>query len=237
MKAIWRGIGGMSVAAALLAWSAPSSALVFNLDCIISGAGCAASASYGTLTLTDNGNNVTISVDLAGNNLQKVLEAQLNYDDSIFGPADDFGTTADTSPPPGATNGVLEGENAIKPDGYPGFLDLQVPDSGSVQPNNVEPFVDNITLTGFDLDPSNFDFKDTLNAIFAAVHIGQCGSAASASGSCEPGITGTNSIWVGSLTQNGGGGPPTGIPEPGSISLLAFGLLGLVYAIRRRSQH
>ncbi len=49
---------------------------------------------------------------------------------------------------------------------------------------------------------------------------------------------GTFEEWAQLTTaDNGGGGPPTGIPEPGSISLLAFGLLGLVYAIRRKSRH
>ena len=234
MSNAWRRIVSTWAASVLLAWSAPSAALVFNLDCIISGAGCAPSASYGTVTLTDNGNDVTISVDLVGDDIQKVLAVVLNYDDSIFGPGDDFGTTNDTSPPPGDTNGVLENENGITADGYPGRLDLQIPESGSLEPGNVEPFVDNITLASFNLDPTHFDFTDTLDAIFAAVHIGQCGPDEPAV--CLPGTGGDNSIWVGSLTSENGGGPPTGIPEPRAISLLALGLMGLGYVARRRSR-
>lgn len=230
MKNVWRGFGSVCAAAVLLAWSAPSAALVFNLNCVISGAGCTPSASYGTLTLTDDGDEVTISVDLVGDNVQRVQQVNLNYDDSIFDGGDDFGTTNDTSPPPGDTNGVLEGENAIKPDGYPGFLDLQIPETGSVQPV-LEPFVDNIVLTGFNLDPAHFNFTDTLDLIFAAVHIGQCGPEEPAL--CLPGIGGENSIWVGSRDP---GGPPFGVPEPNSLVILALGLLGLGYLARRTSR-
>ena len=48
-------------------------ALTFDLNCIISGSGCAPSASFGTVTLTDNGNNVDITVDLAGSGIHKVM--------------------------------------------------------------------------------------------------------------------------------------------------------------------
>lgn len=48
---------------------------------------------------------------------------------------------------------------------------------------------------------------------------------------------GTFEEWAQLTTSDDGGGPPTGIPEPRSVSLLALALLGLVFALRRKSRH
>jgi hypothetical protein len=45
--------------------------------------GCSPSATYGTVTLTDNGNNVDLTVSLVGG-AQKILAVYLNYNDATF---------------------------------------------------------------------------------------------------------------------------------------------------------
>ena len=48
------------------------------------------------------------------------------------------------------------------------------------------------------------------------------------------GSFGTYEEWAQLTSSDDGGGPPTGIPEPGTLSVLALGLLGLGYVVRRR---
>jgi cytoskeletal protein RodZ len=77
--------------------SSDFSSIVFNLDCVISGtvgnnsysgSNCTnAGVSFGTLTIKQNpfdSTKVDVVIDLAGDNVHKILDVSLNYDDSKF---------------------------------------------------------------------------------------------------------------------------------------------------------
>ncbi|WP_062295800.1 hypothetical protein [Nostoc piscinale] len=179
--------------------SVPTS-LVFNLDCVISGtvgnnnysggSNCAnAGTSFGTITLKENTSDskkVDVFVDLAGNNVHKLLDINLNFNDSLFPVAgQNWNVTAGSGYD---VKSFTSSENNIKPGGYQGKLDFQISPKAT-GPSN-DGYTATISLGSFDLDIKNFDFKDTLNNIFAAVHIGNYGN--------NPGVSGGNSIWVGS---------------------------------------
>ena len=182
-----------------------SEALTFDLNCILSSSGCTASASFGTITLTDNGNNVDIAVDLNGSGVEKVLLVFLNYDDSLFSNSSAFDLTGSKT--------ISVDENNQQADGYStGNFDLQLPATGNL---GFEPFSGTITLASTNLDTTNFDFTDTSGVFFAAVHIGD--------------LNGVNdsSIWVGS-------GGSSQVPEPSTLLLLGSGLIGLGFWGRKR---
>jgi hypothetical protein len=206
---------------AVSAWSSPASAgLIYDLNCVIPD-GCVSEtvvASYGTVTVEDNAGDPTkidVTINLVGTN-QLVHKVFLNYDDAQF-ENNAFEFTGDV-----ATGDVDENDQMA--DGYPGGLDIQVPDTGNFD-GDPEPYTFTIFLPAVDLDPSDFDFLDSLDHIFLAVHIGACGPEEP--DICLPGQTGDNSIWVGSLSQ-------ISVTEPGTLSLFVAGLAGLGWILRRR---
>lgn len=207
----------------LLAAPALSDAAVitYDLNCIISGgsieggnSNCAngiLSPSYGTVTYADNAidpNKVDVTIDLTDNvsgDPRKALSFVFNYDDSKFSNSTPFVFAGDLT-----TYSIAE--NATKPDGYSGFLDIQSPATGN---GGFEPITFTIALAATDLNPADFDFLDTLGKIFAAVHIGNCGPD---SGICDQTSPGGNSIWVGATRV-------TTVSEPTTLLLIGAGLL------------
>ncbi|PLZ04992.1 hypothetical protein [Fischerella thermalis] len=209
--------------------SSDFSSIVFNLDCVISGtvgnnsysgSNCTnAGVSFGTLTIKQNpfdSTKVDVVIDLAGNNVHKILDVSLNYNDSKF--QNNAFEVSSSSPYDVKSFNVAE--NSIKAGPYSG-LDLKISPKAT-GPSN-DGFTATISLDAFDLNPEDFNFQDQLNKIFAAVHIGNYGN--------DPGVSGGNSIWVGASSYYKAPPPPVKVPEPGvtgALGLFAVTTLGLM---------
>lgn len=210
--------------------SSDFSSIVFNLDCVISGtvgnnsysgSNCTnAGVSFGTLTIKQNpfdSTKVDVVIDLAGDNVHKILDVSLNYDDSKF--QNNAFEVSSSSPYDVKSFNVAE--NSIKAGPYSG-LDLKISPKAT-GPSN-DGFTATISLDAFDLNPEDFNFQDQLNKIFAAVHIGNYGN--------DPGVSGGNSIWVGASSYyKAPPPPPAKVPEPGvtgALGLFAVTTLGLM---------
>ncbi|MBG1264215.1 hypothetical protein [Nostoc commune] len=214
---------------------ANAASFTYNLDCVISGtvgtqsysggSSCAkVDTSFGTLTIKDNAadaKKVDVVIDLAGANKHKIQTFDLNYDDIKFQNSA-FKISA-ASPYAMGSNPIAVEENNQKPSGYKGKLDLEINPS-STGPSN-DGFTATISLNNFDLNAADFNFKDTLNQIFAAVHIGNYGN--------NPGVSGANSIWVGSTSYYQAPPKPKYVPEPSTTVALGLFVLGALGFIKK----
>lgn len=211
------GLAFLMMTALALGSATESAALSLSLNCIIAVSGCSPSATYGTVTLTDNGNNVDLTVSLVGG-AQKILAVYLNYNDATFSDSSAFLLASKTV-------GVSENNNALPPYND-GKFDLQIPPTGNV--NEFGTYSDTFSLASFNLNPADFDFKDSSGLLFAAVHIGNCSAAPGSTSDCDPGLTGEGSIKVGALNDL------APIPEPTTLLLWGSTMAGMGWVARRR---
>lgn len=175
--------------------------VTYTFDSIISGSGVKSSSTpLGWMTMTDKGDSVALSITLA-DSTWKLLEADWNYNDAKFsGQGSSLSLTSDVK--------LTVDGNDVKAGGYKGLLDLGF----RIANLNQSSYTDTIDTSGAlsSLSVSDFTYKDSRNNIFAALHIGNYNGS---------------SVWVGATSSSTGA---SAVPIPGSVLLLAPGLLGML---------
>lgn len=218
----------------LAASSAQADSLSFNLTCSLnylnSNGVCNSGPSFGTITLKDlaggDFGKVELTVDLGfddPNETQKFRDLVLNYGGSATSITDnDSGNT------------VFLSSNAFSITPYSGLFDVGGSGGKGWSDGATTGPYTTILSGNVNIFVADFNHKDSLGNLFAAIHIQDIGDAnggdCDGSGTkpaCVPGVNGAGSLKIGAP------GVLTEVPEPATALLLAPALISL----RRRRKN
>lgn len=209
---------------AVCAVAANGATITYDLRCVLNGnvpANCASNPSFGTVSISDIVNGVSVTVDLAGTG-QKFRDLMLNAGSAVT-------ITNDGDP----NNVVQYSSNGFSITPYSGLFDIG--GSGGQGWAGNDGYTTNLTGTG--LTVANLATRDSLNNVYVALHIqsigpGGCSGNDNGTTNCVPGQTGGGSLKIGGILSQQNE-PPTSLPEPGSMTMIGSGILGFAYALRR----
>ena len=206
-----------------LTQAASASPFTYNLTCVLNApAGpCQDGPSFGTVTLTDSGvNQVSLFIDL-GNPGIKFRDLMFNFAGTGF---------TDITSSKGEALSLSANSFSINP--YPGDFDLGGDGSQGWVSGTPTPYSTTLTGVGNILTADMFNVLDTEGKVYVAVHLQNL--SCSDSTTCTPGQTGSGSLKVGGVFDDGTVRETAVTPEPATFGLVGAALLGLGLLRRRK---
>jgi len=212
----------------IMAASLPALALVIDINTYVTGSTLTANATIATLTLTQEGSNVSFSFSNFVNKLPGGVGDDAYISELLFSYN---GTTVLTNASFsnfGGSQSITGADFSINPSGkdagYDFYLGLNYPTSSANRFTGSE--FSTWTVSNASVDDFVGPVSGNGPASLAMVHVQQVGAGPGGNSSVK---------YVGSVGSSPAQLPDNPIPEPGSLALIGLGLLGLC-TIRRRTK-